>query len=108
MYTYIDSLVTQMVKTLPAMQETCSAKRLMLLLFHFINLLLLFSFSVTSLMSHHSLQPHGLQHARLPCPSPSPGACSNSCPLSSGAIQLSHPLFPSPPAFSLSQHQGIF
>ena len=30
----------------------------------------------------YSLQPHGLQHARLPCPSPSPGACSNSCPLS--------------------------
>ena len=28
------------------------------------------------------LQPHGLQHARLPCPSPTPGACSNSCPLS--------------------------
>ena len=28
------------------------------------------------------LPPHGLQHARLPCPSPSPGACSNSCPLS--------------------------
>ena len=26
--------------------------------------------------------PHGLQHIRLPCPSPSPGACSNSCPLS--------------------------
>ena len=30
----------------------------------------------------NSLQPHGLQHARLPYPSPSPGACSNSCPLS--------------------------
>ena len=29
-----------------------------------------------------SLHPHGLQHARLPCPSPSPGACPNSCPLS--------------------------
>ena len=28
-----------------------------------------------------SLQPHGLQHARLPCPSPSPGVCSNLCPL---------------------------
>ena len=26
-----------------------------------------------------SLQPLGLQHARLPCPSPTPGACSNSC-----------------------------
>ena len=29
-----------------------------------------------------SLWPHGLQHASLPCPSPTPGACSNSCPLS--------------------------
>ena len=26
--------------------------------------------------------PHGLQHARLPCPSPTPRACPNSCPLS--------------------------
>ena len=37
-----------------------------------------FSCSVVS----NSLQPHGLQHAWLPCPSPTPGACSNSCPLS--------------------------
>ena len=29
-----------------------------------------------------SLWPHGLQHARLPCPSPTPGTYSNSCPLS--------------------------
>ena len=29
-----------------------------------------------------TLQTHGLQHARPPCPSPTPGACSNSCPLS--------------------------
>ena len=29
-----------------------------------------------------SLQPRGLQHTRLPCPSPSPTVCSNSCPLS--------------------------
>ena len=34
-----------------------------------------------------SLQPHRLQHARLPCPSPSPRVCSNSCPLS----QWCHP-----------------
>ena len=27
-------------------------------------------------------RPHGLQHARLPCPSPTPGAYSNSCPSS--------------------------
>ena len=47
------------------------------------------------------LKPHTLQHARLPCPSPTHGAYSNSCP--------SHPLSsPSPPAFNLSQHQGLF
>ena len=38
----------------------------------------LFSCSVVS----KSLWPHGLQHTRLSCPSPSPGACSNSDPLS--------------------------
>ena len=37
-----------------------------------------FSHSVVS----DSLQPHGLQHSRLPCPSPTPRACSNSCPSS--------------------------
>ena len=37
-----------------------------------------FSRSVVS----DSLQPHGLQQARLPCPSPTPRACSNSCPSS--------------------------
>ena len=30
------------------------------------------------------LPPHGLQHARPPCPSPTPGVFSNSCPLSWG------------------------
>ena len=37
-----------------------------------------FSRSVVS----NSLRPHGLQHARLPCPSPTPRTCSNSCPSS--------------------------
>ena len=41
-------------------------------------LLLLFSRSVLS----NSLWPHGLQHARPPCPSPFPRVCLNSCPLS--------------------------
>ena len=63
-----------------------------------------FSHSVVS----DSLQPHGLQHARLPCPSPTPGACSNSCP-SNRWCHPSHPLSSlSPPAFSVSQHQGLF
>ena len=42
-----------------------------------------FSCSVVS----NSLQPHGLQHTSLPCPSPTPGICSNSCPSS----QWCHP-----------------
>ena len=44
---------------------------------------ILFSCSVMS----DSLRPHELQHARLPCSSPSPGVCSNSCSLS----QWCHP-----------------
>ena len=38
--------------------------------------------AVQSLSWVDSLQPHGLQHAKLSCPSPTPGACSNSCPWS--------------------------
>ena len=41
-------------------------------------MLILFSHSVMS----SSLRPHGLRHSRLPCASPPPRACSNSCPLS--------------------------
>ena len=56
-----------------------------------------------------SLRPHGLQHARLPCSSPTPAVYSNSCPLSRWCTQPSHPLSsPSSPAFNLSQHQGLF
>ena len=41
------------------------------------------SFSVSSVaQSCLTLWPHGLQHARPPCPSPTPRACSDSCPLS--------------------------
>ena len=67
-------------------------------------LLLLFSCSVVS----DSLQPHGLQHARLPCPSPSPTVCSYSCPLSWWCHQPSHPLPPpSLPSLNLSKHQHL-
>ena len=44
-----------------------------------------FSGSITQACT--TLQSHGLQLVRPPCPSPSPRACSNSCPLS----QWSHP-----------------
>ena len=38
------------------------------------------SIQVSHSIVSNSLWPHGLQHARLPCPSPTAGACSNSCP----------------------------
>ena len=46
-----------------------------------LDILLLFS-QFSHLVMSDSLWPHGLQHARLPCPSPTPWVCSNSCPLS--------------------------
>ena len=68
-----------------------------------------FSCSVVS----DSWQHHGLQHARLPCPSPTPRAYSNSCPLSwwchpttsSSFVSFSSCLqsFPASGCFSMSQ-----
>ena len=56
-----------------------------------------------------TLWPHGLQHTRPPCPSPTPRVYSNSCPLSQWCHQSSYPpLSPCPHAFNLSQHQSIF
>ena len=70
--------------------------------FLMLSCILLFSHPVVS----DSLQPHGLQHATLPCPSLSPGARSNSCSLSQWYhLILCHPLllssiFPSIRIFS--------
>ena len=71
--------------------------------------MLLFSHSAVS----DSLWPHGLQHARLPCPSPTLRACSNSCPssqwchpiISSSVVPFSSCLqsFPASGAFLVSQ-----
>ena len=64
-----------------------------------------FSCSVVS----DSLQPHGLQHTRPPCPSPTPGITQTHVYWDGNAIQPSHPLWsPSPPAPNPSQHQGLF
>ena len=66
-YSYLCFLNTVRLSLSPwsclALQDVCSVQ---------------FSHSVVS----DSLQPHNLQHARPPCPSPTPGAYPNSCPLS--------------------------
>ena len=68
----------------------------------------LFTFPYSVHFSHSvmsdSLQLHGLQHARLPCPSPTPRTCSNSCPLSWWCHPtISSSVIHSLPAFNLSQ-----
>ena len=74
-------------------------------------------FSSIQSLSHsvisNSLWPHGLQHARPPCPSPTPGACSNSCPsswwshpaISSSVLPFSscRQSFPASGSFPMSQ-----
>ena len=72
---------------------------------HFVH----FNHSVVS----SSFQPHGLQHTRLPCPSPTPRACANSCPscagcrptISSSVVPFSSHLqsFPASGSFPMSQ-----
>ena len=68
-----------------------------------------FSCSVMS----DSLRPHGMQNARLPCPSPTPGVCSNFCPsswrchlaISSSVVPFSYCFqsFPASQSFPMSQ-----
>ena len=60
--------------------------------------------------SHLTPGPHGLHHARLPCSSPSPRVCSNSCPLSQWChptISSSVTLFSSCPWTTRRSNQSI-
>ena len=76
-----------------------------------LNYILKYQFSCSVMPD--SLWPHGLQHTRLPCPSPTPKACSNACPssqwchptISSSAIPFSSCLqsFPAWRSFLMSQ-----
>ena len=70
------------------------------------------SFQFSRLVMSDSLRPHGLQHARPPCPLPTPGVYSNSCPLSwwcHPTISSSYPFsyclqsFPASGSFQMSQ-----
>ena len=54
------------------------------------------------------LWPHGLQHARLPCPSSTPELTQIHVHWVGDAIQPFHPLSSPSPAFNHSQHQGLF
>ena len=65
-------------------------------------------FNSCSIAQSESLRPHGLQHVRLPCPSPTPGACSNSWwyhPIISSSVNPFSCLqsFPASGSFPMSQ-----
>ena len=55
-----------------------------------------------------TLRPHEPQHARPPCPSPTPRVYPNPCPSSQWCHPTIYPLSPPSPALNLSQHQGRF
>ena len=105
--------------------------------FHHIVLNVLWMLLLSPEVMSNSLQPHEMQHARLPCPSPPPEVCSDSHTLSlwcyptilpsvapfsfclpelaqthvhwiSDPIQRFHPQSSPSPPFNLSQHQGLF
>ena len=79
----------------------------------YVSFLVFFIVIVQSFICVHCLWPHGLQHARLSCPSPTPGVYSNSCPLSrwchpiisSSVVPFSSCLqsFPIPRSFPMCQ-----
>ena len=66
-------------------------------------------FAVQLLSRVQLFMTHGLQHARLPCPSPSPELAQTHVHSVGDAIEPSClQSSPSPPAFYLSQYQGLF
>ena len=99
MFSMIETMMPRLISLLspPNLQVAPPNKRvkasatcwhvLLILLRVFITSSVQFSHSVVS----ESLRLYGRQHTRLPCPSPAPRACSNSCPLS----QWCHPIIPS-------------
>ena len=80
---------------------------------HYCTIVLVSHFVFSHSVMSDSLRPHGLQHIRPPCPSPTPGAYSNSCPssqwchpnISSSVIPFSSCLqsFPASGSFPMSQ-----
>ena len=80
---------------------------------HFSRIIKLPSLQFSHSVVFDSLQSHGLHHTRLPCPSPIPRACSNSCPsslwchptISSSVVPFSSCLqsFPASGSFPMSQ-----
>ena len=79
------------------------------ILYHLSHLYFIRSDQISRSVVSDSLRPHESQHARPPCPSPTPEVHSDSRPSS----QWCHPaisslLSPSPPAPNPSQHQSLF
>ena len=74
-----------------------------------INRLTIISVQFRCLVMSDSLRPHEWQHARPPCPSPTPEFTQTHVHQVGDAIQPCHPLSsPSPPAPNPSQQQGLF
>ena len=97
----------------PKQNETHFSSLLLWPSLEFYTLFLISSVQFSCSVMSDSLQPHGPQHARPPCPSPTPGVYSNSYPLSrwchptisSSVVPFSScpPYFPASGSFPMSQ-----
>ena len=102
-------LASALIKTCFYRESTLCSPHLLMKLFKFPWTLFFKSIQFSLSVVSDSLSPHGLQHTRLPCPSPTPGACSNSCPSS----QWCHPtisssVFPFSACLQSSPASGSF
>ena len=58
------------------------------------SIIIILSVQFSCSVMYDTLRLHGLQHSRLPCPSPTPRTCSNSCPLSQWCHRIISSFYP--------------
>ena len=84
-------------------------KSITCIIMHICNMHIYMAVLFSRLVMSDSLRPHKLQHARLPCPSPTPGVHPNPGPLSWWShLTISSSVVPFSSCLNLSQHQSLF
>ena len=82
-YWFLKKIKLKKIKNTDSCNSLMCSPSFFILVFNFVKYFIIFCVvQFSRSVASDSLRPHGLQHARLPCPSPTPRACSNSCPLS--------------------------
>ena len=111
-YWFLKKIKLKKIKNTDSCNSLMWSPSFFILVFNFVKYFIIFCVvQFSRSVASDSLRPHGLQHARLPCPSPTPRAYSNSCPLSghptisSSVVPFTSCLqsFPASGSFQMSQ-----